>query len=252
MKFTQRKKTRVSWKTKVRSAGSSLWKRVRRIPSPVRVAMMYLLAVMIMTSIFLWRVARYYPEAPLNNEAPPENIQDTIKGEHEGDAELPANDPDLIPVDTPERDETVDDEDTVPLPGQAVWPVSERTILTGFNEFISYQTRSGYIYLRHLGIDIAAPEGTPVVALWDGKILEVKERDNFYGRSITVEHGGNLTTFYGNLSEVNVMPGDRVEQGQMIGRVGNTAVIDNGSNEPYLHLWVRHGEEYRDPLGYLP
>lgn len=248
MKFISKKKDRKLWTT-VRTLGKNLRKRMRQVPSPVKVAMVYLLAVMVMTSIFLWRAARYYPDTSF--KGPDENIHDVTGGEEDKKEPAPVgeSDPALKPV----NGDSEKEEETAPLPGPAVWPVSlnERKILTRFDDHITYYTPYGQEGHRwHLGIDIAAPEGTPVVAVWEGKVLHVAV---FFGvSSIKIEHGGNYITFYENLSEILVKPGDRVKQGQLIGKVGNAAVRDRGLSVSYLYFEVKANGDYGDPLKYLP
>ena len=83
----------------------------------------------------------------------------------------------------------------------------------------------------HSGTDIAAPEGTPVKAAGDGKVL-LSGGDYFYsGNVIIIDHGGGLQTIYAHLKETNVQKGDAVKKGQVIGLVGKTGRVTG----PHLH-----------------
>lgn len=89
--------------------------------------------------------------------------------------------------------------------------------------------------LLHSGRDLAAPEGTPVVATLDGTVVSSGLAGG-YGLAIELEHERpSRRTLYGHLSELFVEPGERVRQGEVIGRVGSTGL----STGPHLHFEVR-------------
>lgn len=74
----------------------------------------------------------------------------------------------------------------------------------------------------HTGTDIAAPEGTPVMAAGDGKVI-LSGKDYFYtGNMVIIDHGLGLQTIYAHLKEAKVKAGDEVKQGDIIGLVGKT------------------------------
>ena len=90
-------------------------------------------------------------------------------------------------------------------------------------------------WLMHAGRDFAAPEGTPVVAALSGQVLSSGLAGG-YGVAIELEHVDPLRrTLYGHLSEIYVRPGQRVRQGEVIGRVGSTGL----STGPHLHFELR-------------
>ena len=86
-------------------------------------------------------------------------------------------------------------------------------------------------------VDLAARIGTPIVATASGKVIIVKVGgyDGGYGNMIVIAHKNNIQTLYAHLSTVNVIQGANVEQGQVIGAVGNTGK----STGPHLHIEVR-------------
>ncbi|MBO9999340.1 MAG: peptidoglycan DD-metalloendopeptidase family protein [Cyanobacteria bacterium SID2] len=99
----------------------------------------------------------------------------------------------------------------------------------------------------HTGTDIAAPMGTPVLAAFTGRVA-VAEMLGGYGLAVILEHNdGTAETLYAHLSELLVQPGEQVEQGQVIGRVGSTGY----STGPHLHFEVKQLAEdrwvYLDP-----
>jgi murein DD-endopeptidase MepM/ murein hydrolase activator NlpD len=87
----------------------------------------------------------------------------------------------------------------------------------------------------HTGTDIAAPMGTPVVAALTGKVL-LADFLGGYGMTVALEHGqGSQQTLYAHLSELFVRPGQVVQKGMVIGRVGSTG----NSTGPHLHFELR-------------
>jgi murein DD-endopeptidase MepM/ murein hydrolase activator NlpD len=95
----------------------------------------------------------------------------------------------------------------------------------------------------HEGLDIEAPPGTGVRASAPGKIKTITDSAQ-YGKMIIIEHGQDVETVYGHLSEVLANPGDMVSQGQVIGKVGKTGMTDT----PVLYFEVREGGKPVDPM----
>lgn len=94
--------------------------------------------------------------------------------------------------------------------------------------------KTGY----HVGADYAAPTGTPIVAVKDGKVLESKNGTSWgaaYGISVVIDHGNGIRAIYAHMSKSDVKAGDKVEEGQKIGEVGSTG----NSTGPHLHLETR-------------
>ena len=90
-------------------------------------------------------------------------------------------------------------------------------------------------WIMHSGRDLAAPEGTPVVAALAGTVVSSGPAGG-YGLAIEIEHGSvQRRTLYGHLSELYVKEGARVGQGEVIGRVGSTGL----STGPHLHFEMR-------------
>lgn len=90
-------------------------------------------------------------------------------------------------------------------------------------------------WLMHSGRDLAAPEGTPVLAALTGRVVSSGTAGG-YGLAIELEHDGpRRRTLYGHLSELYVKEGETVRQGEVIGRVGSTGL----STGPHLHFELR-------------
>lgn len=88
-------------------------------------------------------------------------------------------------------------------------------------------------YRAHLGIDYAAPTGTPVRSAGNGKVIFVGTKGG-YGKTIEVSHDGSYKTLYAHLNGFvkGIRGGQRVKQNQVIGYVGNTGM----STGPHLHF----------------
>jgi murein DD-endopeptidase MepM/ murein hydrolase activator NlpD len=95
----------------------------------------------------------------------------------------------------------------------------------------------------HLGVDYAAPTGTPVLALGDGKVTFAGRKGGF-GNFILLKHNGMFATGYGHLQKIAVRSGASVRQGQVIGYVGSTGLATG----PHLDFrFFRNGTPV-DPL----
>jgi murein DD-endopeptidase MepM/ murein hydrolase activator NlpD len=95
----------------------------------------------------------------------------------------------------------------------------------------------------HLGVDYAAPTGTPVRTIADG-VVTFAGTQNGYGNVIVVTHRDNKSTLFAHLSRIDVKRGQRVEQGENIGAVGTTG----RSTGPHLHFEFRDKGVHQDPL----
>ena len=95
----------------------------------------------------------------------------------------------------------------------------------------------------HLGVDYAAPTGTPVRSVGDG-VVEFAGVQNGFGNVVIVKHGGSNTTVYAHLSRILVRQGQSIGQGQNVGAVGQTG----WATGPHLHFEFRVNGAYRDPL----
>lgn len=95
----------------------------------------------------------------------------------------------------------------------------------------------------HLGVDYAAPIGTPVRSVADG-VVEFAGVQNGFGNVVMVKHGNKNVTVYAHLSRIGVHTGQSVSQGQNVGAVGQTG----WATGPHLHFEFRVNGQHRDPL----
>ncbi len=95
----------------------------------------------------------------------------------------------------------------------------------------------------HHGVDYGAPEGTRVQAVADGRVTFAGWRGG-YGKLLIIEHSGGYSTRYAHLSAFDVSAGQRVSQGQLVARSGNTG----NSTAPHLHYEMLQHGQHIDPL----
>jgi len=118
-----------------------------------------------------------------------------------------------------------------------IWPVNG-TINSGFGpRGIS----------SHDGIDIGAPEGTPIRAIEKGEVI-YSDQLRGYGNIIIVRHTGGFISVYAHNEANLVREGQAVSRGEVIARVGNTGRVTG----PHLHFEIRKNNAAQDPLRYLP
>lgn len=120
--------------------------------------------------------------------------------------------------------------------GQFIWPVSG-TLTSPFG------MRWGRL---HAGIDIAAPDGTPIRAADAGRVV-IAGWMGGYGNYTCIQHTGSLSTCYAHQSRLGTSTGATVSQGQVMGYVGNTG----NSFGAHVHFEVRVNGSPVDPMGYL-
>jgi murein DD-endopeptidase MepM/ murein hydrolase activator NlpD len=124
----------------------------------------------------------------------------------------------------------------------SLWPVEGR-VGSSFGEREDPINGEGAF---HSGLDIEAPDGTPVRAAADGNVTDASMNAG-YGREIILNHGHDLLTVYGHLSAMAVVPGQHVIRGQVIGYVGHSG----RATGPHLHYEVRVHNVPVNPHKYL-
>ena len=124
--------------------------------------------------------------------------------------------------------------------GTLPWPASGRVrVPFGLRKHPRFDT-----YTVQNGLEIATPEGSPVVAVYDGRVVFV-DRFKGYGLMVVVDHGGKHHTLYAHLAEVGVEAGQSLTSGQEIGKSGA------GLEGPGLYFEVRFQGKPEDPIEWL-
>lgn len=119
-----------------------------------------------------------------------------------------------------------------------IWPLRGR-VIAGFG--------STYRNLINKGINIQAPAGSDILATRRGRVVFYATSFGNFGKTIIIDHGDGLRSVYSRISEVFVQPGENVQRGALVGRVG-ASIRDKNS---YLHFEIRKGAISQNPLFYL-
>ncbi len=98
----------------------------------------------------------------------------------------------------------------------------------------------------HSGVDIRAPYSSPVGAANSGKVILARDL-YFSGKTVILDHGLGLFTYYCHFSRINVKRGDTVKKGDIVGLVGSTG----RSTGPHLHWGVKIQNTRVDPIALL-
>ena len=117
-------------------------------------------------------------------------------------------------------------------------PYSRRTSGFGMREHPIFHTQRA-----HLGVDYAAPTGTPVISVADGVVVESGFSGGF-GNMVVVQHNARQSTVYAHLSKIAVRKGQTIKQGDNLGAVGATG----WATGPHLHFEFRINGRHVDPL----
>ena len=98
----------------------------------------------------------------------------------------------------------------------------------------------------HNGVDIAAPQGAALVAMYDGEVAEVGENDNI-GRYVRLRHNGGVEVLYGHCESIVAQQGQMVKAGDTVALVGSTGV----STGNHVHLSIRIDGKACDPAALI-
>lgn len=129
---------------------------------------------------------------------------------------------------------------------QPVQPWDTDRLISGFGMRLNPFHKGLY---EHLGVDLAMPRGTPVLAAADGEITQLKRSDlqAGYGNYVEIDHGNGMVTRYAHLEDIDVKFGTRVAKGETIGTVGTSG----GSVAPHLHYEILRNGKNVDPVFYM-
>ena len=119
------------------------------------------------------------------------------------------------------------------------WPLTEYTITQKFHNFKKRP---------HLGLDLKAPLGTPILSVQKGKVIYSGHQFSGYGNIVMVEHNPHWTSLYAHLDQLKVKEGQKLDKGDIVGTVGQTG----HSTGVHLHFELFYNKKNVNPLKYLP
>jgi murein DD-endopeptidase MepM/ murein hydrolase activator NlpD len=141
----------------------------------------------------------------------------------------------------------LDSQNTLLTEIPSIWPIKGGIghISTFFGQTIHPFTGQYYI---HKGIDLSTyRQGDPIVATADGQVVTVDSEQGGFGNYIIIRHKHGFYTRYAHLLSFRVTTGQRVQQGEIIGYIGNTGL----STGPHLHYEVHIGSDVVDPFKFI-
>ena len=190
------------------------------------------------------------------------SIQDAVN------SKKPENKPEIIdPVDTTKDDvtdktpqtnpETQPESEPKPTEPQSndpapetkgyIMPVENAEICVGFSTSEPVYSKTLNDWRIHDGVDLAADLGTNVLCVNDGAVEKIESND-LYGISVTVKHTDGKKSVYSNLEDsVELEEGQLINQGDIIGRVGESALYEI-SDGPHLHFEMSENGKKIDPM----
>lgn len=134
-------------------------------------------------------------------------------------------------------------ETTAPVAESWIRPCSYSMISSPFGER-EPPTEGASSY--HQGVDLAGPEGTPIVAARSGTVT-IAQYSNSAGYYVTINHGDGFSSVYMHMTNYVVSVGQTVSQGQVIGYMGSTGI----STGPHLHFGIALNGAYVNPAYYV-
>ncbi|MBP3673003.1 MAG: peptidoglycan DD-metalloendopeptidase family protein [Oscillospiraceae bacterium] len=139
--------------------------------------------------------------------------------------------------------------DTTPstqAPSSSGWisPLSSYTLTSPFGMRIHPIQK---VWKMHNGVDMSAPQGTPIYAAKSGKVTKTSYQAGGAGYYVSINHGDGFSSVYMHMTHYIVSPGQYVSAGQVIGYVGSTG----GSTGPHLHFGISYNGTYVNPMNYV-
>ena len=102
-------------------------------------------------------------------------------------------------------------------------------------------------WLMHEGVDLSAPQGTPIYAAKTGQVTRTAYQEGGAGYYVSINHGDGFASIYMHMTHYIVSPGQHVSAGQVIGYVGSTGI----STGPHLHFGISYNGTYVNPMNYI-
>lgn len=184
--------------------------------------------------------------------ADPASEVHTDIGDRLGQAQLPIITPTPTPTATPTPMPDLTPAPPTPKPTQRqkLSPPVRGEVIWGFavNELIYSRTLDQWT--THTGVDVASPKGSEVRAVFAGTVTEIFTDDSL-GVMVEIKGADGMTAAYGNLkADPPVKAGARVNSGDTIGYVGDTAISECG-DKSHVHFELLKDDKYVDPQDYV-
>lgn len=189
--------------------------------------------------------------------APASSQEESVSGQAEGvtpqQPAVSASQSEQLPEETPAVSMPEEKVDDTPVVAQAprliVSPLSGQVVAAfSVNQLLYSETLGDW--RTHDGVDIAAAQGTSVLAASAGTVASVTD-DPLMGTTVVLSHDGGYQTTYANLqAKPTVKKGDKVSAGQIIGAVGTTSTAE-AAEGPHLHFAVTKNGDVVDPEQFL-
>ena len=185
------------------------------------------------------------------NDAEYQDYRETLRQGQTGEAVVTAE---IQTLDGEENERTIVARTVLRSASDEIIEVGTKNIGIGTGSFV--RPVSGYTFTSafkwrwgrlHSGVDLAVPEGTPVRASDNGKVILAENSGDGYGNYIILDHGNGFKTLYGHNSALCVSIGDIVSQGDLIAYSGSTG----NSTGPHLHFEIHLDDEKVDPERFL-
>lgn len=166
--------------------------------------------------------------------------------------------PDDNPVVKPNPDDDNEDpvvkptpEDPVPSTVKVYFqsPVDYVSVTMEYSEEVAVFNKTLNYWSTHKALDLSAADGTDVVSMYDGTVVDVYESYGM-GNVVKIDHGENVVATYASLGDVQVVKGQEVTRGEKIGTVSTTASYEF-SDGAHLHLEVTQNGVAVDPTPYV-
>lgn len=200
--------------------------------------LVFAIAIIMMSAVFNRNAQQVAQNTEESNEEIPVVSETEVSISPEAEPEVVET---IVPVEEPEVIAVVGDINyKLPLAGELQKKFSTEELL--WDETMKD-------WRTHSGIDIAADAGTEVDTAAPGIVLEAYE-DEMYGFVVKVQHNDGVVTVYKNLEKTVVKKDDTLDEGQMIGTVGNIGSFEI-AQKPHLHFEVISEDENVNPLDFI-
>ena len=200
----------------------------------------------ILMIVCILAIATMITVAVVVNDNGEETFKPTESGDISGDVDDDDNDVD------DDKDDDDDDTDTdIEEPKEFVMadPIKEYTLGQTYSDSeLVYNPTHGH-WATHEGVDFMAAAGTDVMSVFEGTVKSITT-DSYYGTTVVISHQDGFESVYKLLDEVTLKEGDKVTQGQVIGKVSGSALAEVASGA-HLHFELYKNGEKINPADYM-